>query len=1316
MRALQMLGRIAVVLVTAFADDRGDDSPYVGTLPAKLESVADPNLRDAKPAEPATPRPVPPVAPDEFQDEDLPIEPLADVTITGNSRIKTDDILKLIQTTAGQFADARQIERDVSALLARNDWFDNVVSRVVRSQTGPVLEFQVFEKVIVEKVSYIGNRTMTDEDLAVFTERLVGRKADVWSNQYFARQIEKRYRSEGYAHARVELEKGKSASDSEVVFRIDEGPRVVLTKFSFTGNKSIADSLLRLQLKSETPDLWTDDGLYTAASVSDDVTALKGWYHDLGYLNAQVASRVEFSPDRSRAEVAFTIDEGGRNEVRRVEFLGNVSISQEELSVAMRPQEGKFFDGRVANAVAGEIAARYIELGKDLPEVKWFMATVEDSIAMVDIVYTIEEQSPYRLKLPAPDDEPGTAPENRSSTDAAPAGDRKSKTDEADGLRDVERLDFEGVAAFDVAEIRARLRIDFDIVLAAHPANDLAHYLAVLEKQVRDGYRHCGFPDAAVHAVHDAARQRIAVRVTEGKRLTCGDVQVTGTQPETAGKIVQSITESPVEMQVLWKKGGPAPLDDGTPAAIRRRVRKAFAAAGFLTPEFEIAINPVSEGTMGLTIKVIGAGPRAAVGRIAITGTKRDSKAEVLKYLDLHEGMPFDSDLPRRLEDRLVASGRFLLIRVEAQVPETPYPRAAADVRDLKIAVHEYDKAPPLAQEFSPAEQALLQLRTWLERWSKGQTDDEVVIDGSFRVDSPPRGADKSDSDQPPAGALTAAAIAIRTVIAPNRGQTITASATRADGKPLAEVLFTTGADRIVLAAPLRQAKLVLPRPSSVRVLANIQGTSAEKESIERGEHRFRLSFGLGLNGKSTPQSTPFAITAALSPAWMISMAREQDVKCALREGIHEISSVDGCVAIRIDAASGRLIEGRFRDEHGQLSVRTGKNVFQLELDRLEGPISAATVAYEATSPWKSTVQFFVDTWRDAASRAELTESAEAIAALSKLLRLWSPPSFASLENAYDVIPPGDHEPFWIATHREGWSYEAWREPGSQAHKNLVAGLLPLFRRLVPKTGPAWPLGRDFALYWASDDPRPEQTMREPAAGLELGPAGEIFVGDLNSLLKQGWSELAGQRGLGRLTAAAFTRDWQPFFKGDSWLGEWFLSLARALRGLDESELYALGRLFPDGDARGAIVQSLALLKRDPEKPLEEILPVALDSLWVNVVYAEARAALVKLADGTGSNRRKPRRDDHFQLLSAEEDSEHGKQPRWWDDESDFSDPDPDEDLNIGDPDLPKPPRRLPLPTFMRELPSPFAPLPIPGATAPQENADGTQEIPELVP
>lgn len=358
-----------------------------------ITPVSDEEPEDAPPMAEATPRRRRLTDPEDELENIT--EPLANVIVEGNKTISTDEILRKIKTRAGRAPDTRQIKDDVRALYSSR-WFFQVEPRLARTKEGPVLVFKVVERPMLLKVEYKGNKKIKTKELKELTGLREGGAYDVGANKESARRIQSHYYEKGYIFAEVDLEKGESPEDREVVFDIKEGPKVHVDKINFVGNKEIKGDVLKTQVKTKTRLLWLFGGRYDPATIHEDIASLKQYYHSLGYFDVKIKHREGVSDDKAHVTLEYQIEEGMRYKVRSVEFVGNRVLPEEKLRSNIKMLPDQLFNERFLNADVEKMTAQYGELGRIFARVEAtprFLETPGD----VDIVYQINEDRPYRV-------------------------------------------------------------------------------------------------------------------------------------------------------------------------------------------------------------------------------------------------------------------------------------------------------------------------------------------------------------------------------------------------------------------------------------------------------------------------------------------------------------------------------------------------------------------------------------------------------------------------------------------------------------------------------------------------------------------------------------------------------------------------------------------------------------------------------------------------------------------------------------------------------------------------------------------------------
>ena len=219
--------------------------PSAAKPPAPFETVPAP--AEAKPEEEAAP-----LSPDEVPDVVEAIE------FRGARRVPQDTLRALIFTKRGDRYDPEALNRDFMALW-NTGRFDDIVLEREPGRTGWILRFLVTERRVVRKIDYAGMKSVTvSEILDRFKERRVGLSVEQQYEQarvQRAANVLKEYLSErGRQFATVTPEVRQIPPSSvEVIFRVEEGPKVKVGKIEILNNKVFGDRAVRRAMANSRP-------------------------------------------------------------------------------------------------------------------------------------------------------------------------------------------------------------------------------------------------------------------------------------------------------------------------------------------------------------------------------------------------------------------------------------------------------------------------------------------------------------------------------------------------------------------------------------------------------------------------------------------------------------------------------------------------------------------------------------------------------------------------------------------------------------------------------------------------------------------------------------------------------------------------------------------------------------------------------------------------------------------------------------------------------------------------------------------------------
>lgn len=352
--------------------------------------------------------------------EDLP-ESITSVVIEGNETIPTSHILQKIVTQPGRPVTNRQLRED-KRLLMNTRWFYSVTERFEQRGDGVALIFRVHERPIVRRVEFIGLKKVKLKEVESWTGLKVGAPFDHVANKEAERRIEQEYKEKGFFFAKVDLVKGGSPADREVVFRIHEGSKVrvqerrflfrtksgniakpQLTSFlqrqSQDGSYGLSPSAARLKTKLETKEALFGffGGLYKPETTQQDIVALKQYYRGLGFFDIDITAAPLFSEDRTSVRVDYTVSEGVPYKINSIQVTGNHVIPTEKLRENAELREGQYFNslplGKDVIAMREQYGERGHYFAKVVPVPKF-----SEKPGVVDIVFEIDEDRPRYVR------------------------------------------------------------------------------------------------------------------------------------------------------------------------------------------------------------------------------------------------------------------------------------------------------------------------------------------------------------------------------------------------------------------------------------------------------------------------------------------------------------------------------------------------------------------------------------------------------------------------------------------------------------------------------------------------------------------------------------------------------------------------------------------------------------------------------------------------------------------------------------------------------------------------------------------------------
>jgi outer membrane protein insertion porin family len=216
---------------------------------------------------------------------------------------------------------------------------------------GPIKE--MFE---VDSIEIQGNRKVESEAVI---EKLSIKPEMILDNYLLRGDLSRIYDMKYFEE--VEAYHKKSNSKDILLFKVKEKP--IISKIEFKGNDEINDDDLTEQIKSK------EFNILDISTLKNDLQLLQKHYEDKGYFLAQADYKIIDNKNGS-VDIQFKIKEWDKVKVKRVTFLGNSALGDEELKTFMQTKEESYF-----SFMSGSGNFKEINFQTDIERLKYYYKT-----------------------------------------------------------------------------------------------------------------------------------------------------------------------------------------------------------------------------------------------------------------------------------------------------------------------------------------------------------------------------------------------------------------------------------------------------------------------------------------------------------------------------------------------------------------------------------------------------------------------------------------------------------------------------------------------------------------------------------------------------------------------------------------------------------------------------------------------------------------------------------------------------------------------------------------------------------------------------
>lgn len=315
------------------------------------------------------------------------------IRIVGNRSISEKQILSRVVSRAGGLFDPAVAAEDAKR-IAELDGVEYSYYNTAGVGDKIQLTFAVVEKNIVRSITFIGNKKLKNATLRRKLNLKTGDYLDLVLAEVGRRAIAEMYQKNGFALAQVALDSQK-LSYGELVYTINEGPRVKIEKVAFSGNKAIKTASLRRAIKTRKKKFLFWPRYYAEEDITRDITKLQNIYSRKGHLDANITLERQFNKDKTKVCLTFVIDEGAVYTVDEIVFAGNTHFDEKKLRQELKLKQGQVYIEQKADSDVKQLLKLYRENGFIDAKLEQKRRFVSEST--VDVEFEITEGQRFRI-------------------------------------------------------------------------------------------------------------------------------------------------------------------------------------------------------------------------------------------------------------------------------------------------------------------------------------------------------------------------------------------------------------------------------------------------------------------------------------------------------------------------------------------------------------------------------------------------------------------------------------------------------------------------------------------------------------------------------------------------------------------------------------------------------------------------------------------------------------------------------------------------------------------------------------------------------
>jgi outer membrane protein insertion porin family len=319
-------------------------------------------------------------------------EKVVSVEITGNKRIESDAIKRVIKTKPGDIYMPKRLSEDLKAVYAMG-YFDDIRVEAENTPEGKKIIFKVKEKPTIRVIRFKGNKVFKDDKIKENLTIKTGSILNTFKIRSNVARIEELYKEKNYHNVKVTYHiHHLKHNQADLEFDIDEGNKVLIKSIKFEGNNAYPDDQLKKIMKTSEKGFFswlTSSGDLKKEDLDQDITKLSAFYYNHGYIQARIGEpQIQYKGNW--IYITIKIDEGPQFKVGKVDIKGDLVLPKDDLMKRLKITHETYYNREIVRDDVLALTDLYSDEGYAYADIS---PTIDKDLKhlKVDITYVIHK-------------------------------------------------------------------------------------------------------------------------------------------------------------------------------------------------------------------------------------------------------------------------------------------------------------------------------------------------------------------------------------------------------------------------------------------------------------------------------------------------------------------------------------------------------------------------------------------------------------------------------------------------------------------------------------------------------------------------------------------------------------------------------------------------------------------------------------------------------------------------------------------------------------------------------------------------------------